>query len=58
MRRILYKKRAVILLFLLAFSFSVSSAQKVSLDFNRKSLKTVLESITEQTGYTLAYSKR
>ena len=57
MRRILYKKRAVILLFLLAFSFSVSSAQKVSLDFNRKSLKTVLESITEQTGYTLAYSK-
>ncbi len=57
MRRILYKKRTVILLFLLAFSFSVSSAQKVSLDFHRKSLKTVLESITEQTDYTLAYSK-
>jgi len=57
MGRILYKKRTVILFFLLAFSFSVSSAQKVSLDFNRKSLKLVLESITEQTGYTLAYSK-
>ncbi|MCW1734971.1 SusC/RagA family TonB-linked outer membrane protein [Anaerorudis cellulosivorans] len=57
MGRILYKKRTVILFFLLAFSFTVSSAQKVSLDFNRKSLKTVLESITEQTGYTLAYSK-
>lgn len=57
MGRILYKKRTVILFFLLAFSFSASSAQKVSLDFNRKSLKLVLESITEQTGYTLAYSK-
>ncbi|MFA6701781.1 MAG: carboxypeptidase-like regulatory domain-containing protein, partial [Dysgonamonadaceae bacterium] len=33
------------------------SAQKVNLNYNQKNLKTVLESITEQTGYTLAYSK-
>lgn len=32
-------------------------AQKVSLNANKQSLKNVLESISRQTGYTLAYSK-
>jgi len=43
--------------FFLMFGFKISSAQKVSLNFNQKSLKTVLESISVQTGYMLAYSK-
>jgi hypothetical protein len=34
-----------------------SSAQKVSLNFSGQNLRTVLESITEQTDYSLAYSK-
>jgi type II secretory pathway component HofQ len=38
-------------------SLTLSSAQKVSLNFNNQYLKTVLESISQQTGYSLAYSK-
>lgn len=47
----------MILLSFLVFSFNISSAQKVSLNFNQKNLRTVLESISVQSGYTLAYSK-
>jgi|GEM_PF-5775010 len=57
MRKILYKTRLMILLSFLVFSFNISSAQKVSLNFNQKNLRTVLESISVQSGYTLAYSK-
>lgn len=32
-------------------------AQKVSLNYSQQSLKNVLQSISRQTGYTLAYSK-
>ncbi|MDD3901038.1 MAG: TonB-dependent receptor [Dysgonamonadaceae bacterium] len=57
MGKILFKKRMVILTCLLLFSINMIYAQKVNLNYNQKNLKTVLESITEQTGYTLAYSK-
>lgn len=58
MGRIHFKRKVIVLLSLLFFCFSVSSAQKINLNFNNESLKTVLESISEQTGYTLAYSKQ
>ena len=57
MRRFFYKRHAIILLALLTFCLNLSSAQKVSLNFNRKSIRTVLEEIADQTGYALAYSK-
>lgn len=57
MRKIHFKRRAIFLTFLLSCSLTISSAQKVSLNFNGKSLKTVLENISQQTGYSLAYSK-
>lgn len=41
----------------MCFGLTVSSAQKVNLNFNSKNLKTVLESVSQQTGYSLAYSK-
>lgn len=57
MARIPFKRKAVFLISLLCLSLTVSSAQKVDLNFNGKNLKTVLESISRQTGYSLAYSK-
>ena len=57
MGRIHFKRKVIILVSLLFFCLSLSSAQKVSLNFNNKNLKTVLESISQQTGYSLAYSK-
>ncbi|MDD3787379.1 MAG: TonB-dependent receptor [Petrimonas sp.] len=57
MGRILSKRRLVVLLSILMLSFNISLAQKVSLNFSQKNLRTVLESITSQTGYTLAFSK-
>ncbi|OPZ31991.1 MAG: TonB-dependent Receptor Plug Domain protein [Bacteroidetes bacterium ADurb.BinA174] len=57
MGRIHFKRKVIVLVSLLFFSLSVSSAQKISLNFNKKNLKTVLESISHQTGYSLAYSK-
>ncbi len=57
MGKIHFKRRVVILGSLLFFCLSLSSAQKVSLNFSNKNLKTVLESISQQTGYSLAYSK-
>lgn len=57
MVRIHLKRKAIFLISLLCISLTVSSAQKVSLNFNGKNLKTVLESISQQTGYSLAYSK-
>ncbi len=57
MEKIHFKRKFVILTFLLCFSLTVSSAQKISLNFSGKNLRTVLESISQQTGYSLAYSK-
>lgn len=57
MGKILLKKRVAILGTFLFFCLSISSAQKVSLNFSNMNLKTVLESISKQTGYSLAYSK-
>lgn len=54
------KKRFLIKSFLISFllvCFSFSGyAQKVSLDYSKVTLKTVLRSITEQTGYNFIYS--
>lgn len=57
MERIPFMKRIVVLLVLACFTFGASFAQKVSLNYNQQNLRTVLESITDQTGYSLAYSK-
>ncbi|MGV8962350.1 MAG: TonB-dependent receptor [Candidatus Saccharimonadaceae bacterium] len=57
MREILLKRRLVIFCSFLMLSFSFSSAQGVSLNLNQKNLKTVLEQVSKQAGYTLAYSK-
>ena len=57
MGKILPKKRVMLLLGIFLFSMSVSSAQKVSANYTKTNLKTVLESISKQVGYTLAYSK-
>ena len=57
MGKIPLKRRLVILMSLLVLSTTISSAQKVNLNFSQTSLKTILESITEQTNYTLAFSK-
>ena len=51
------KKRLSILMSLFVLSTFLCSAQKVSLNFNEQNLRTVLESIGEQTDYTLAFSK-
>ena len=56
MRKMLFKRRLVILSFFLAFCF-ISSAQGISLNFSQKNLKTVLEEVSQQSGYSLAYSK-
>ena len=56
MRKMLFKSRLVILSFFLAFCF-ISSAQGISLNFSQKNLKTVLEEVSQQSGYSLAYSK-
>ncbi|VBB43705.1 TonB-linked outer membrane protein, SusC/RagA family [uncultured Paludibacter sp.] len=58
MRKFLFKKRAFVLFaFLMLGLTSFVFAQKVSLNSNQQNLKQVLESISRQTGYTLAYSK-
>lgn len=51
------KRRIVILTSFFLLAVSICSAQKVDLNFNRTKLRTVLEKITQQTGYTLAFSK-
>ncbi|NLZ95174.1 MAG: hypothetical protein GX921_05025 [Bacteroidales bacterium] len=57
MREMLLKRRLVILSFFLVFCFTVSSAQGISLNFSQRNLKTVLEEVSKQSGYSLAYSK-
>ena len=57
MRKLFSKRHMIILCSFLLLSFNIVSAQGVSLNFSQKSLKTVLEEISQQTGYTLAYSK-
>lgn len=51
------KRRWIILMSLFVLSTVISPAQKVSLNFSQTNLRTVLESITRQTDYTLAFSK-
>lgn len=57
MNKILFKRRIAVLLSMLIIGFNLLSAQKVNLNVNQASLKSVLETISKQTGYTLAYSK-
>ena len=57
MGRFPIKKRFTILMTLFVLSTMIGSAQKVTLNFNGQNLRTVLESITEQTDYSLAFSK-
>lgn len=57
MVKIQLKRKVLILASLLCISFVLSASQKVSLNFRNQTLKTVLESISKQTGYSLAYSK-
>ena len=58
MRKSFIKRRALILFTLLLFGFSTTiMAQKVNLNYSKQSLRTVLKSISQQTGYSLAYSK-
>src|SRR5690606_31208438 len=57
MGKIPTKRGLAMLVTLFVLSISLCSAQKVNLNFSQKSLRTVLESITEQTSHTLAFSK-
>jgi TonB-linked SusC/RagA family outer membrane protein len=57
MRRIYFEKKIIFLISFLCLSLTISSAQKVSLNMNGENLSKVLESISMQTGYSLAYSK-
>ena len=58
MRKNLLKRLAFILIcFLMLSPGNMGFAQKVSLNYSQQSLKNVLQSISRQTGYTLAYSK-
>ncbi|NMB05325.1 MAG: TonB-dependent receptor [Bacteroidales bacterium] len=47
----------MLLLSLFVLGTVMLSAQKVNLNYSKATLRTVLESITEQTGHTLAFSK-
>ena len=57
MGKILFRRRVLLMLSGFLLSLSVSSAQKVNANYTKTNLKTVLESISKQAGYTLAYSK-
>lgn len=49
--------RALILFTILQFGLITLQAQKVNLNYSKQSLKSVLNSISRQTGLSLAYSK-
>ena len=51
MGRIPTKRRLALFMLLFVLSTTICSAQKVNLNFSQKSLRTVLESITEQTDH-------
>lgn len=58
MRKIFSKKRVLILCaYVLLWGTSILSAQTVSLNFNQQTLRKVLDEVTRQTGYSLAFSK-
>lgn len=57
MGKIPMKRRLLILMSLFVLGSSIGFAQKVTLNYNRTNLRTVLERVTEQTDYTLAFSK-
>lgn len=57
MRKMLFKRRLVVLCSFLVLSLVVGSAQGISLNYSQKDLKTVLEEVSQQSGYSLAYSK-
>ncbi len=52
-----FKRHIIVLIGVSMLCHGLTSAQTVSLYFKQAKLKTVLESISEQTGYALAYSK-
>ncbi len=58
MRKIFSKKRVLILCAcVLLWGTSILSAQTISLNFNQQTLRKVLDEVTRQTGYSLAFSK-
>ena len=57
MGKIPMKRGLMLLLSLFVLGTVMLSAQKVNLNYSKATLRTVLESITEQTGHTLAFSK-
>lgn len=57
MRKILANRRLGIAILIFTIGFNLLNAQNINLNMNRKSLKTALESISKQTGLSLAYSK-
>ena len=57
MGKIPMKRRWMILMSFFVLSTVIGMAQKVNLNFSQTNLRTVLESITQQTDYTLAFSK-
>ena len=57
MGKIPMKRRLLILMSLFVLGSSIGFAQKVTLNYNRTNLRTVLERVTEQTDYTLAFIK-
>ncbi len=57
MGKIPMKRRWMILMSLFVLSTAIGMAQKVNLNFSQTNLRTVLEGITQQTNYTLAFSK-
>ena len=57
MRKMLFKRQLVVLFSFFVLSLTISSAQGISLNYSQKNLKTVLEEISQQSGYSLAYSK-
>jgi len=57
MGKIPMKRRLMMLLSFFVLGTAMLFAQKVNLNYNKATLRTVLESITEQIGHTLAFSK-
>ncbi|MDD4009180.1 MAG: hypothetical protein PHQ67_05135, partial [Fermentimonas sp.] len=57
MGKIPMKRRLMMLLSFFVLGTAMLFAQKVNLNYSKATLRTVLESITEQIGHTLAFSK-
>ncbi len=57
MRMITSKRRLLLLITLFALNLPMIIAQKVSINSSNQKLRTVLEDVTKQAGYSLAFSK-